>query len=234
MSSFGVYIGYDESEHDAAMVAAKSLREVTNGEIEPEFLWVDKLAAQGLYWRPVDHRGQNYDLISSAPASTDFAASRFLTPILRQSGFQLFCDCDVVFLEDPREMLHEAVTGSPVYVVKHEHAPVEQTKMVNKVQTAYPRKNWSSVMLFDCDHIANRRLSLRDVNERTGRDLHSFYWLNDGEIGRLNPRWNWLVNVQPEPKRRGGIAHFTLGGPFNPGWKSAPHDELWYQAASEV
>ena len=106
-----VFIGYDEVEQDAAMVAAKSLREITNGELVPEFLWVDKLAAQGLYWRPVDHRGQTYDLISGAPASTDFAASRFLTPILCQSGWALFVDCDVVFLEDPREMLREAVGG---------------------------------------------------------------------------------------------------------------------------
>jgi len=225
-----VFIGYDEVEQDAAMVAAKSLREITNGELVPEFLWVDKLAAQGLYWRPVDHRGQTYDLISGAPASTDFAASRFLTPILCQSGWALFVDCDVVFLEDPREMLREAVGGYPLYVVKHRHDPVERTKMVDKVQTAYPRKNWSSVMLFDCGHRTNRRLSLRDVNERAGRDLHAFYWLHDSEIGDLNPRWNWLVDVEPRPECI-GIAHMTLGGPWLPGWTGGGFDAEWNRAS---
>ncbi len=222
-----VYIGYDEREEEAARVAAKTLREVTNGELEPEFLVAPKLADQGLLWRISDHRGgQDYDLISNAPKSTRFAISRFLTPLLCQGGHALFLDCDMLFLEDPRHMLAEIDHSAAVSVVKHDHQPTEQWKMVNQAQTKYPRKNWSSVMLFNCDHPANRRLSLRDVNERPGRDLHAFYWLNDIEIGALDPRWNWLVNVQPKPEHV-GIAHFTLGGPFNAGWKAAPYDDLW-------
>ena len=233
MKHLRVFIGYDAREHDAAMVAAKSLRDMTDGEIEPEFLCTDKLVAQGLYWRPVDHRGsQNYDIVSDAPASTDFAASRFLTPILCQTGWALFVDCDVVFMEDPREMFRDVILGRSVYVVKHEHEPTELWKMVNQKQTAYLRKNWSSVMLFDCAHPANRRLSLRDINERPGRDLHAFYWLHDSEIGELDRRWNWLVNVEPPPWEGTdtGIAHFTLGGPFNEGWAGAPHDDIWLRA----
>lgn len=222
-----VYIGYDEREAEAARVAAKTLLEVTNGELEAEFLKAPKLADQGLLWRVSDHRGgQDYDLVSNAPKSTRFAISRFLTPLLCQEGFALFLDCDMLFLEDPRHMLAEIDHSAAVSVVKHHHEPTEQWKMVNQVQTKYPRKNWSSVMLFNCEHPANRRLSLRDVNERPGRDLHAFYWLADEEIGELHPRWNWLVNVQPKPAEI-GIAHFTLGGPFNEGWKSAPNDELW-------
>ncbi len=100
------------------------------------------------------------------------------------------------------------------------------TKMGGVVQTAYPRKNWSSVMLFNCDHPANRRLSLDDVNNRPGRDLHAFYWLHDSEIGELPPAWNWLVNVQPAPESV-KIMHMTLGGPWMPNWEPAPHDEIW-------
>jgi hypothetical protein len=235
MKHLRIFIGYDEREHDAARVAAKSLRDMTDNEIVPEFLCIDKLVAQGLFWRSMDRRGsQHYDLVSNAPTSTDFAVARFLTPILCQTGFALFVDCDVVFLEDPRDMLHDIVAGEgyPVYVVKHEHEPVELWKMVNQKQTSYPRKNWSSVMLFNCQHPANERLSLRDVNERPGRDLHAFYWLHDSEIGELDKRWNWLVNVQPPPWEGidTGIAHFTLGGPFNEGWAGAPHDEIWLRA----
>ena len=89
-------------------------------------------------------------------------------------------------------------------------------------------------MLFNCDHPANRRLSLRDINDRPGRDLHAFYHLHDDEIGDLDPRWNWLVGVTG-PQHYGadtlGIAHFTLGGPFTPGWAGGPHDDLWLEAA---
>ena len=229
-----MFIGYDAAEPEAVRVAAKSLNEVTNGELEAEFLDSEKLVSQGLLYRPLDHRGQAYDIISGSPVSTDFANSRFLTPILCQEGFALFTDCDVVFQEDPRNMLDD--TGAQehaVYVVKHRHKPVENRKMGGQIQTTYYRKNWSSVMLFDCDMLANHRLSLRDVNERPGRDLHRFYWLNDAEIGELHPRWNWLVNVQPPSVEHSGrgIAHFTLGGPFIAGWKGAPHDDLWWRAA---
>jgi len=235
MSAFRVFIGYDHREHRAAEVAAASLRRVTNGGIAPTFLKAHKLREMGLLTRPVDDRGQRYDIVSNAPASTEFAVSRFLTPLLAQEGWALFVDCDVVFREDPRNMLMYADPRQAVHAVQHEWLLDTTPKMDGQVQTRYPRKNWSSVMLFNCDHPANSRLSLRDVNERPGRDLHRFYWLHDSEIGSLHPRWNWLVGVQPEAIYAGqgqGIAHFTLGGPWLEGWKGAEHDDLWLREAA--
>lgn len=224
------YIGYDHGEHAAAMVAQDSLSRVAHGAVS-ELVLESKLVAQGLLTRVTDKRGgQAYDLASNAPRSTEFAISRFLVPLLCQDRWALFTDCDVVFMEDPRNMLHELEDGKAVYVVKHNYQPSGQFKMVNQKQTVYARKNWSSVMLFDCLHPANWRLSLRDVNERPGRDLHQFYWLADHEIGALDTRWNWLVGEQ-ERLRDGGIAHFTLGGPWLPGWQGAEHDRLWLDAA---
>lgn len=230
-----VMVGYDEREHEAAVVAAKTLHDVTNGELVPEMLDATKLTDQGLLWRIADHRGgQDYDLVSNAWKSTRFAVSRFLTPLLCQEGYALFVDSDVVFREDPRRMLDEIDRSKAVHVVKHEHehehAPTGERKMVNQRQAVYPRKNWSSVMLFNCGHPANRRLSLRDVNERPGRDLHRFYWLHDDEIGALDPRWNWLVGEQPQPSGL-GIAHFTRGGPWIDGWVPTEHDAIWLEAA---
>ena len=225
-----IYLGFDPREEEACRVAAKTLAEVCP-RIEPEFLDEDKLRDQGVLMRPVDTRGgQDFDLISGAVRSTEFAISRFLVPILCQSGWALFADCDMVFCEDPTNMLAEINGRHAVSVVKHRHQPVEETKMAGLTQTSYPRKNWSSVMLFNCNHPANRRLSLRDVNERPGRDLHALYWLHDDEIGDLHPRWNWLVDVQPKPENV-GIAHFTLGGPFNKDWKGGSFDYLWNEAA---
>lgn len=227
-----VFIGYDEREEAAAIVSLSSLRESTRGaRMDAEYINAEKLSAQGLLSRVSDHRGgQDYDLVSNAPKSTRFAVSRFLTPILCQNGYALFVDADTVFLEDPRVLLNEVERGKPVYVVKHDYQPSSAYKMVNQKNAGYSRKNWSSVMLFDCDHIANRRLSLRDVNERRGIELHQFYWLHDDEIGSLNPRWNWLVGEEKKPESV-GIAHFTLGGPWLDGWKGAEHDDIWLAAA---
>ena len=81
-------------------------------------------------------------------------------------------------------------------------------------------------MLFNCDHPANRRLSLWDVNNRHRDELHAFYWLHDTEVGVLAPAWNWLVDVEPRPADL-GIAHMTLGGPWLPGWEGGSFDDEW-------
>jgi hypothetical protein len=237
-----VIIGHDARTPRATVVALATLRE-TSG-IDGEVLYVDRMRAHGLYTRVEDTRrtGANaphrrYDFASQADCSTEFANARFLTPILG-TGFTLFTDSDVVFQRDVHEMISEIKESKPVYVVKHKPAPLPPDyrvdighphKMDGQAQQPYSRKNWSSVMLFNCAHPANRRLSLWDVNNRPGRDLHNFYWLNDHEIGELAPEWNWLVGQQPKPAEI-GIAHFTLGGPFIEGWKGAEHDEIWREA----
>ncbi len=227
------YIGYDAAEHEAAMVAQKTLARVSG--CESEFLMAPKLESQGLLYRPVDRRGSRYDIVSNAPMSTDFANSRFLVPLLCQETWAFYSDCDVVFYEDPRRILAEIKDDCAVYVVQHSYAgvPYEGTKMVGEKQTRYRRKNWSSVMLFNCQHPANRRLSIRDVNERPGRDLHAFYWLADEEIGDLDQKWNTLIGDET-PQDFVRIAHFTLGGPWLPGWRSKPSDQMWLTAAKGV
>lgn len=223
-----VYIGYDHSEAEAYRVAVTTLK--THSGIQAERLDIDRLQACGLLRRLVDRRGGIYDIPSNAPASTDFAISRFLVPHLCQSGWALFTDCDVVFMADVAELFALADPEKAVMVVKHDQQVSETTKMGGLAQTVYPRKNWSSVILWNCDHPANRRLSLQDVNERPGRDLHGFYWLHDSEIGEIPAEWNWLVGVQPKPEAP-KIAHFTLGGPWIPNWKPAAHDEIWHSVA---
>lgn len=222
-----VYIGYDSNEVPAYDVAVKTLRETSGLVAEP--LECGRLNSVGLYHRTVDQRGQPYDLPSNAPCSTEFATSRFMVPILCQSGWALFTDCDVVFMSDVLEILKYADESKAVMVVKHNHTSNGE-KMGGLKQTVYPRKNWSSVILFNCDHPANKRLTVNDVSTRPGRDLHAFYWLHDLEIGELPKEWNWLVGVQPKPETP-KIAHLTLGGPWIENWKPAQHDEIWLNAA---
>lgn len=216
-----VYIGYDKREAESYAVAVSSLKARSGLDATP--LDIRRLESNGLLRRPTDTRGVRYDLPSNAPCSTEFAISRFLVPLLEQSGWALFVDCDVVFMRDVRELFALADPQYAVMCVKHEQTG-GGTKMDGQAQLSYARKNWSSVMLINCDHPANRRLSLDDVNNRRGFDLHQFYWLHDSEIGELPPEWNWLVGIQPKPANP-AIAHFTGGTPeLVP---DTPHAEIW-------
>lgn len=219
-----VFVGYDRREHDAYIVTVKSLLKRSTIPVCVTTLDASRLRDSGLLTRPVDSRGGViWDLNSSAPCATEFSNSRFLTPLLAQDGWALFVDCDVVFLEDVAELMKLADPAYAVMVVKHQMRNVCGIKMDNQPQVAYARKNWSSVVLFNCNHQSNRRLSIDDINRRPGRDLHAFYWLADEEIGELPYEWNWLVGVQPKPEKP-CIAHYTLGVPS---MVESEHAELW-------
>lgn len=224
-----IYIGHEERELDAYRVAEKSAREFCC-DVQP--LYEHRLRLAGLLTRPVDTRGHWFDLNSSAPQSTSFAIARFAVPILAHSGWCLCADCDVIFLRNPRELSRYMDTTKAVMVVKHElrdfGGPV---KMDSQIQTVYPRKLWSSVILWNCDHPANARINLQMLNQWPGRDLHAFKWLADNEIGELPLEWNWLVGLQPKPEAP-AIAHYTLGTPNMRGHEHDEHAELWLERAA--
>jgi len=223
-----VYIGYDAREDAAYKVAEFSMRRHATRPTTVTPLVLDKLKACGLSQRPYRiHRNSLWDVLSDAPCSTEFSNTRFLTPILAQTGWALFIDCDMLFLGDVARLFALADPQYAVMCVKHEHAGDEGVKMDGCEQTRYRRKNWSSVMLFNCDHPSNRSLTLRMVNDVPGRDLHQFCWLADAEIGELPNTWNWLVGVQPRPAGV-QLAHYTLGMPFMAGYEQAEHSDLWW------
>jgi len=174
-----------------------------------------------------------WDLNSSAPQSTEFAIARFFCHILCHSGWCLFADSDTVFMEDPNQLQAVADPAKALQVVKHREFKLQQdfgdVKMDGQKQTTYPRKLWSSVMLWNCDHPANARLNLMALNQWPGRDLHAFKWLADEEIGELPMEANWLVGMQPKPERP-MIAHYTLGTPDMPGLADSAHSSIWYEA----
>jgi lipopolysaccharide biosynthesis glycosyltransferase len=221
-----IFLGHDRREQAAYDVARKTA-ESFGCQVTP--IYEDQLRAHGLLTRPIDRRGGMFDFNSSASQSTEFAISRFFAPLLAHSGWCLFADCDVVFLRDPKELTFEVDESKAVWVVKHPALDGSGTKMDGQAQLTYTRKNWSSVMLFNCDHPANRRLNLTTLNQWPGRDLHALRWLADSEIGELSEEWNWLVNVREKPENP-AVAHFTLGGPWFATWDGAPHDEIWHEA----
>jgi lipopolysaccharide biosynthesis glycosyltransferase len=135
----------------------------------------------------------------------------------------------MICLADIQELFNLADDKYAVMVVKHKQYNSGMVKMDGQIQTYYSRKNWSSVVLWNCNHEANKRLSLDDLNKWPGRDLHAFKWLADEEIGELPKEWNHLVGVN-EPNPDAKILHFTLGGGWFEGWGNKyPEDKLWYE-----
>jgi hypothetical protein len=119
-----------------------------------------------------------------------------------------------------------------VAVVKHEFTPTSKVKMDGKRQEAYPRKLWSSLIVWNIDHPANTNLSLNDVNHRDGRWLHTFSWLKDNQINSLSERWNWVPDISPTldkeyELRDIGALHFTQGGPWFENCRGVKHGDLW-------
>lgn len=213
-----IYIGYDTREDIAYRVAKSS---ITGYEVKP--LVQQQLRNQGLYWRHID-----------TLASTEFSFTRFLIPELQQfKGWALFVDCDVLFLNNPKELFDLADDRYAVMCVKHNYIPTNQTKMDGKIQHQYPRKNWSSVMLFNCSHPSNKALTKQLVNSASGQFLHRLQWLVDSEIGELPHEWNWLVGWYKEPKNgKPKLLHYTEGGPWFSDYANCEYADLWLKAAS--
>jgi hypothetical protein len=229
-----VWIGYDPREADAFAVARASLRRHASEPMLVMAISLPQLREAGLYTRPTSHRGGRlWDDISEAPMATEFAISRFLTPHLAGSGLALFMDCDMLVRKDIAKLFALADPCKAVMCVKHVHVPDERTKMDGQLQTFYRRKNWSSVALFNCDHPANRALTVEMINTVPGRDLHAFCWLRDEEIGELPLEWNWLADVSP-PIADPAIVHHTLGVPSMPGYKDAPYADEWRTELNEA
>ena len=223
-----IFVGYDNREPVAFDVLRHSIERHASQPVLVIPLEIQRLSEMGMMWRPYerDEAGLMRDVISDAPQSTEFAISRFLVPSLCRSGWAIFMDCDMILMRDIHDILPLLDDSKAVMVVKHNQQPTESEKMDGQVQTAYPMKNWSSFVAWNCDHPANAMLTPAIVNSWRGLDLHQFRWLDVEDIGELPAAWNWLVNVEPQPEDC-AVAHFTLGGAWFPTWEPQPNDDLW-------
>ena len=217
-----IFIGRDKREDIAWHVLAHSL--ITRSSIPLALTAVgNDTVHPWLWWR---ERGEK--------DSTDFSNARFIVPALMNfGGWAIFMDCDMVCLGDIADLWAQRDDRYAVMVVKHQHTPAEQTKFLGATQSAYQRKNWSSLMMFNCSHNACWELLPNYVNTAHGLDLHGFKWCKDKEIGEIKGLWNVLVAQgyqHPEPvldKNDIKLLHYTLGG----GWHGYEPDggEYWKQ-----
>src|SRR5210317_138546 len=225
LDSVTVYIGWDSRESIAAEVCKYSILKHATIPVDVVFLKQYELKMRGWYSRDVDKL-----------ASTEFTFTRFLIPELTNfKGWALFMDCDMILTTDIKELFDQADPKYAVMCVQHDYTPKEGTKMDGQKQTIYPRKNWSSMVVFNCGHPSNAVLTQQLVNdpEVNGAYLHRFSWLKDEEIGKLDHTWNYLVGVYNDidiPK----LIHYTEGGPWFENYRYCEFHNLWKQQLQEM
>lgn len=226
----GIWVGYDRrpAETQCFAVARNSIRRTLTAPIPIFGLDIEPLRAAGTYTRVHEQcRGQMWDIISDAPMSTEFAISRFLVPHLARHGWALFVDADVMARASLARLFEQADESKACMVVKHDYTPkAAGTKMDGQIQTTYARKNWSSVVLWNCDHLGAKHLTPAVVNTARGLWLHQFTWLDDSDIGALDPCWNHLVG-EMAPNKHAKLVHFTTGAPNMPGYEHCEFADEW-------
>ena len=211
-----VYIGYDSRETIAFHVLSHSIHSRASEPVSITPLMLSEL--KSIFARE-PHPLQ----------STDFSFSRFLVPYLSDyTGWSLFCDCDMLMLDDIAKLWSLRDDSCAVQVVKHEHKPKEDKKFLDQPQSKYEKKNWSSVILFN--NARCTALTKDYVNTATGLELHQFKWLEDDTlIGSLPGRWNHLVDYDPPLEEDElSLIHFTEGGPYFDDYKDCGYANLWF------
>jgi len=219
-----IYIGYDSVESVAWHTLVHSIYFHSSQPVSIVPLNLNNL--KGIYTRERDPKQSN-----------DFSFTRFLVPYLNNyEGMAIFMDCDMLLRTDIYKIFEEVDTQTEkaVYVVKHDYEAKEGLKYLNTVQYSYPRKNWSSFILWNCNHISNRKVTADYVNSASAMELHRFLWLDDNEIGELDVRWNWLVGDYSNPPSDVKNIHWTLGGPYFNEFKDADFSEEWFKAVDKM
>jgi len=210
-----VFIGYDPVEAVAYNVMSHSIISRATSPVTISPLSLHNLG--DLMWRE-----------RNPLQSTEFSFSRFLTPFLSDyDGWAIFMDCDMLILDDIAKLWALRDDRYAVMCVKHDHTPKEDVKFLGAVQTKYEKKNWSSVMLFNCAKC--KALTPDYVNEASGLDLHRFNWLESEDlIGEIPHRWNHLVDYDPSlPTEDLSNLHYTLGGPYFKDYTDCGYAQEW-------
>jgi hypothetical protein len=209
MDSVPIYIGFDPREAVAWHTCVQSILDNCS---QP-----DRLAFHAV-------TGEQRD------GSNAFIYSRFLVPW--RTGFRghaLFLDGDMIVRGDVMELWALRAAGHHgVQCVKHDYRTKYPTKYLGNANEDYPRKNWSSVVLWNCGFYPNRILTPDFVASATGSFLHRFSWLKDDQIGDLPTSWNRLV-LEQEVQPGDQLLHYTIGIPAFAEYADCDSAEEWWK-----
>jgi hypothetical protein len=252
MANFPYYIGVDHRETDATLVCEQTARSFGDATLSIHKLEHLELRRRQMFDRPwrIAEDGIYWDERDGKPFSTQFAHTRFLTPLVALAdGYRdwaLFTDADWMWMANPAKILAEADPSKTVMVVPHQYAPGAGRKMDGQPQTSYNRKLWSALMLWNLG--SSKLPTYEMVNQADGGYLHRFGWLKDEDIGYLSETWHWLPNISPTtPKALADLdkdnkhtpinaVHFTLGVPeaSMTDRQPTPFDQMWKNERTEA
>lgn len=222
IDSLRVFIGFDTVETVAYHVLCQSIISNASCPVSITPLSLSNLST-------CFNRGKD------GGASNEFTYSRFLVPYLSGfDGMAIFMDCDMLLTGDLKGVFEYIDPKSAVSVVQHDYIPKSQKKYLGNVQEAYPRKNWSSFVVWNCSHPSNQVLTPAFVETASGATLHRFSWLKDHQIGSLPQSWNHLVGEYPSPEVLPDVIHWTLGGPYFAEFADAEYSKLWFDKLKET
>lgn len=214
-NNINVFIGYDEGEKIAFHILVESIRQKSS--VPVTFTPLDLHTLRNIFKRD-----------KQPNQSTDFAFSRFLVPYLSNyKGWSLFLDCDMFFRTDIKKLWDLCNENYDVMVCKHDYIPNQTVKFRGAKNEAFPKKNWSSVMLFNNEKC--KSLTKDFVQTASGLELHQFKWTTEDKVGSLPLEWNWLIGEDDYKfKEEVKNAHFTLGGPYFNDYKDCDFSNEWF------
>ena len=209
-----IFIGYDSRYPQASKVCRKSM-EKYNDNLDITFLEKDFLKKINYYGRE-DIPGE----------STEFSFTRFYVPMIcHYEGIAMFCDNDFLWKCDPTEMI-KYLGNKSIAVVKHEDIDVKQTKMDGIVNKQYPRKNWSSLIIYNCSKL--KYLQKEYLDTASAAELHELRWVDDNEIAEIPRSYNHLVGYYKKHNKIKAL-HYTLGGPWFKEYENGELSEEWHK-----
>jgi len=219
LNKIAVVVGFDQREAIAYHTFCQSILEKST--VPVQFI---PLAMNSLYFYKENHND----------GSNNFIYSRFLTPYICDfKGFAVYADGDMICNADISELANLFDPTKAVQLVKHNYETKRSIKYFGNENENYPRKNWSSMVVFNCQHPANRVLTPQFIQEHDGAFLHRFQWLQDEEIGELDIAWNYLA-IEYKPRKDAKLIHYTLGTPCLVDFKEAEMSEFWWKTYSRV
>lgn len=220
-----VFIGYDPKEAVAYHVLSHSIMRQASVPVSIIPVSLSILEKSGLYYRERDEKQSN-----------DFSFSRFLVPHLAwKMGLDsaIWMDLDMLFRADIADLWAMRDVSYPVQCCKHDYVPKDTVKYLGNKQLAYPKKNWSSLMIFNlknyrmCSREGIECLPVEYVNKASGLELHQFKWLDSEQyIGDISLEWNWLVGEYDYNAQAKNV-HFTVGGPWFSEYRDCDYSKEW-------
>jgi hypothetical protein len=217
-----IFIGHDQRESIAFHVLEQSI--------------IDKTSAPVAIIPLSNRMMRNFD--GQRDGTNAFIYSRFLVPeMMDYQGWAIYLDSDMLLRDDLVKLWDLRDESKALMCVKHDYQTKHKRKLIGTpmeaTNTDYPRKNWSSMMLWNCGHPMNKILSTDFVNESPGSMLHRFSWLTDDLVGEIPKEWNWLVGEYPL-SAEAKLAHFTYGAPCFNHYRRCDYATEWHGTKEDV